>query len=243
METSNSNILSNKTFHLDVYADGPTLDEITVLDQNLIKGYTFNPTLFRMLKVTDYLSHCKLVVSACGDVPVSLEVIADDAEGMVHQARILGDLGSNVHVKIPITFTSGKSTIHVIETLVKDGLKLNITAIFSKAQVQIILPVLQDAGAIVSVFAGRIFDIGVDAVEITREIAEIVHAESNCKVLWASPRMVYDFKNASNANCDIITMVPSLIKKLSMFGMKPEDHSLNTVKMFFNDAVSSGYKI
>ena len=228
---------------VDIYADGPTLDEIESLGRGRVCGYTFNPTLFRALKVTDYLGHCRKVLEACGDAPVSLEVIADDADGMIRQARILSGLSQNVYVKIPITFTSGKSTRPVVEALAERSVKLNITAIFTKEQSIDILPPLRDQGAIISVFSGRLFDVGIDAVEATRAIADYVHAESDGKVLWASPRMVYDIKNAALANCDIITMQSALIKKCSLFGKLPEEYSLETVKMFYHDAVDSKYEL
>ncbi len=118
---------------IDIYADGPTLEEIKGFDPHLVRGYTFNPTLFRKLGVSDYLKHCHKLLRFCGEeTSVSLEVIADDYDGMVRQARILSELGSNVYVKIPITFTSGETTLPVIEALVKDGLKLNITDIHRK---------------------------------------------------------------------------------------------------------------
>ena len=228
---------------IEVYADGPTLEEISVFDTSLIKGYTFNPTLFKMLQVTDYLSHCKKLLQTCDYLPISLEVFADEEDEMIRQAKILGALGENVYVKIPITNTSGKSTVNVLKALVNEGIKLNITAIFTKTQVEAILPLLSKTESIISIFSGRIFDIGLDAVEITGEISELVHGQSNCKMLWASPRMVYDIINACNANCDIITMQSALIKKLSLFGKTPNEYSMDTVKMFYNDAADSGYKL
>ena len=147
------------------------------------------------------------------------------------------------HDKIPITDTNGETTLPVIQTLVEENTKLNITAIFTKDQVEGIVSCLKYAEAIISVFGGRIFDIGYDAVKVTHEIARIVHGESNCSVLWASPRMVYDIKNAHQAECDIITMRPELIKKLTLFNKSPEEFSMDTVKMFFNDAVSSAYTL
>lgn len=238
-----SKILSKEIFPIDIYADGPTLEEISELDKELIKGYTFNPTLFRMLKVTDYLGHCKKLIQVCSNAPVSLEVLADNAQGMLQQARILGKLGANVYVKIPITFTSGEFTSFVIKTLINEGVKVNITAVMSYRQVQHILPILGKSKGIISVFAGRLFDIGIDAVKAVSDMTDMVHKNSNCRILWASPRMVYDIKNACAANCDIITMQPSLIKKLSFFEKTPEEHSLATVKMFYQDAVTSGYEI
>jgi len=228
---------------IEIYADGPTLGEISGFDKNLIKGYTFNPTLFKMLKVTDYLGHCKKLLQTCDRLPVSLEVFADEPDEMIRQAKILGALGNNVYVKIPITNTSGESTVNVLTALVNKDIKLNITAIFTKTQVEEILPCLSKTDSIISIFSGRIFDIGLDAVDITLEISDLVHGQSDCKVLWASPRMVYDIINAVNANCDIITMQSSLIKKLSLFGKTPNEYSMDTVKMFYNDATESGYEL
>jgi transaldolase len=230
-------------YGVSIYLDGPSLEQVSEIDSNIVKGFTFNPTLFRNAGVLDYLGHCRKLLEACGGLPVSLEVIADGQEGMVHQAKILASLGPNVFVKIPITFTNGESTRKVIEILVAEGIKLNITAVFTVSQVETILPVLRQSHSIISVFAGRLFDIGIDAVEATRTIVDRVRSESNCSVLWASPRMVYDLKNASSSGCDIITMVPSLIRKLGLFNKSPEDYSLDTVKMFYYDAKASGYKI
>lgn len=232
---------SGKKFPIQIYADGPTLDEIESFDKSIVQGYTFNPTLFRKLNVTDYQGHCEKLLEVCGKNPVSLEVIADEQDEMIRQAQKLGILGENVYVKIPISYTSGESTLNVIKTLVNDGITLNITAVFTKQQVETILPCLSKTQSIISIFSGRIFDLGLNAVEITGEISELIHERSNCKILWASPRMVYDIINACNANCDIITMQSALINKLSLFGKSPDEYSLDTVKMFYKDAVESGY--
>ena len=228
---------------IQVYADGPTFNEIENFNTNLVKGYTFNPTLFRHLNVSNYLDHCKKLVEMCDEFPVSLEVIADDKDLMIKQGIKLGELGDNVFVKIPITYTSGDSTLRVIKTLVEKEIKLNITAVFTIEQVRTILPTLKHAEAIISIFSGRLFDVGLDAVKITGEIAELIHANSNCNILWASPRMVYDIINACNAHCDIITMQSALIKKLPLFQKSPEEYSLDTVNMFYDDAVRSEYKL
>jgi transaldolase len=238
MSTSYSSL---EELSINIFADGPQLNEIQTLKG--IKGYTFNPTLFKKLNVVDYLNHCKDILNICGDLPVSLEVFADDFEGMIKQARILSELSENVYVKIPITFTNSQSTLSVIKKLTEEDIKLNITAVFTINQVKYVLPILKESNAIISVFAGRIFDIGIDAVKITKEISEYVHKFSNCKILWASSRMVYDIINASKSNCDIITMQRSLINKLSLFKKTTEEYSLETVKMFYEDAKSSGYRM
>ena len=228
---------------IEIYADGPTLEEIESFDKSLIKGYTFNPTLFKILNVTDYLGHCNKLLETCENIPVSLEVFADNEAEMIRQGKILGLLGENVYVKIPITNTSGESTLSVLQALVDEEIKLNVTAIFTKTQVEEILPSLSRTESIISIFSGRIFDIGLDAVELTAEMSELVHQNSECKMLWASPRMVYDIINACNANCDIITMQSALLGKLSLFGKTPNEYSLDTVKMFCNDAANSGYTL
>ena len=230
-----------KNISIHIYADGPTLNEIDSFDKTLVKGYTFNPTLFKMLGVSDYLGHCNALLDRCGDLPVSLEVFADEENEMIRQAKILGSLRDNVYVKIPITNTAGVSTKNVINKLVNENIKLNITAIFTKGQVEKILPSLGNTESIISIFSGRIFDIGLDAVDITAEIAKLVHDNSGCKMLWASPRMVYDIINASNANCDIITMQSSLISKLHLFNKTPDEYSMDTVKMFYNETLLLDY--
>ncbi|MAX49405.1 MAG: transaldolase [Gammaproteobacteria bacterium] len=232
-----------KNLPIEIYADGPTMDEINGFDMSLIKGITFNPTLFRSLGVTDYLGHCKELIQVCGDTPISLEVFADDNDEMIRQGKVLGALSDSVYVKIPVTNTKGEYTTRVLEELASEKIKLNITAVFTKDQVTSILPYINHTKSIISVFSGRIFDIGLDAVDITREIADLVHSQGKCRVLWASPRMVYDAVNACNANCDIITMPTSLINKLALFGKTPEQFSIETVQMFYNDANQSAYEL
>jgi len=229
---------------IDIYCDGPNLEEIDEFGKDLVKGHTFNPTLFRNQNVEDYLGHSYELVKKCEPLPVSLEVFADDKEGMIEQAGILNELGENVFIKIPITYTNGKSTLPVMKVLANEKIKLNITAVFHKLQVEPILSVLRDSRSIISVFSGRLFDIGMNAVQVTKEISSLVHQHSNCKVLWASPRMVYDVINAINAECDIITMQPALIRKLKIFqNLSWKDYSLDTVKMFHDDAKISKYKL
>lgn len=237
-------ISPNSNHSISIFVDGPTNDEINHYNNvEIVQGYTFNPTLFRQLKVANYFEHCEELVALCGDLSISLEVIADDKEGMVRQAKKLSSLGNTVSVKIPVTFTSGESTKEVIEDLSKEGLNLNITAVFSKDQVQEFLPVMSGTNSIISVFSGRLFDIGQNAVEVTGEIADYIYENSKCRVLWASPRMVYDLLGACEAKCDIITMPSSLMKKIPLMGKSSREYSLDTVKMFYNDAVASKYTL
>jgi transaldolase len=226
---------------INIYADGATIEEIAGFDKSIVKGYTFNPTLFKSLGVVDYLGHCTRLAKLAGNLPISLEVISDTKDEMIRQARTLANIGDNVYVKIPITFCNGKSTFPVIHQLVSDRINLNITAIFTMRQIQEILPYIMNTHSILSVFAGRLFDIGKNATVEVFNMAELVHADSYCRLLWASPRQVYDIFNAVDAGCDIITMTPSLIKKLSLFDKTPKEYSLDTVKLFFEDAKNAKY--
>ncbi len=228
---------------IELYADGLNLDEFGKDYSIEIDGYTFNPSIFRKNGATNYLDYSKKIVQKSGDKPLSLEVFADDTNEMINQAKILNSLSKNIYVKIPITFTNGNYTSDVLKELVKLKIKLNITAIFTMNQIKTILPIVKNSGAILSVFAGRIFDCGEDANEIMKDICNLVNKESNCKVLWASPRMAYDYINAINCGAKIITMQLSQIKKLKMFEKKLEDYSLDTVKQFLKDANESGYKL
>jgi len=223
--------------------DGPQLNEINK-DYNIeIDGYTFNPSLFKKNGAKDYLGYSKEILSICSNKPVSLEVFADDKSGMIEQGMKLHSLSKNVYVKIPITFTNGESTISVIEELLKQNVKLNITAIFTLDQIKKIIKTVQNSESILSIFAGRIYDCGVDAKQKVKEMNEFIKENSKCKSLWASTRMPYDFVTATEINTDIITMQISHIEKLKMFGLELSDYSLKTVKQFYEDAKSSGFKI
>ena len=228
---------------IKLYMDGPQLNEINK-DYNIeIDGYTFNPSLFKKNGAKDYLGYSKEILSICSNKPVSLEVFADDKSGMIEQGMKLHSLSKNVYVKIPITFTNGESTISVIEELLKQNVKLNITAIFTLDQIKKIIKTVQNSESILSIFAGRIYDCGVDAKQKVKEMNEFIKENSKCKSLWASTRMPYDFVTATEINTDIITMQISHIEKLKMFGLELSDYSLETIKTFYEDAKSSGFKI
>jgi len=228
---------------IKLFADGLKIEEFENDFGIDIDGYTFNPSIFKNQGVKDYLDYSKKLIIKSNKKPISLEVFDDDEKSMIRQAKILNDLGENVFVKIPITYTNKEYTDKVLETLVKEKIKINLTALFTLKQIQKILPIVKDTNTILSVFAGRIYDCGLDANNIMREICDFVKNNSKCEVLWASPRMPYDYKGAINIGADIITMQSQQIQKLKLFGKKPEEYSLETVKQFFNDAKNSGYKI
>ena len=167
---------------------------------------------------------------------VSLEVIADDEFNCIRQAKILSKLGKNVYVKIPIIYTNGKSTKKLIEKLVKEKIKLNITAIFTLKQIKTILPSIKNTKTILSIFSGRIYDIGKNAEIEFKNMNSYIKKHSKCKTLWASCRMPYDYYTAGRSGADIITMSGSMIKKFDKFGYNSEKYSKETVIGFCNDA-------
>ena len=230
---------------IKIFSDGADLDSIMKACQSgIIKGFTTNPTLMARAGVSNYITFAREMLRIVPQLPVSFEVFSDDLESMSQQAHRLHELGDNVYVKIPVTNTKKQSTVPLVRELSKAGLKLNITAVFSLRQVLEIADVLNPGiPAIVSVFAGRIADSGRDPVPLMEKALDILRPLENTELLWASPREVYNIIQADAINCHIITVTPDLIAKTSKFGINLEDFSLETVKMFHNDALNSGFKI
>ena len=228
---------------IDLYVDGLKPEEFDKKFKLSIEGYTFNPSIFKKNGASDYMGYCKKILSKIDNKPVSFEVFADDETNMLLQALILSKLSSNVYVKIPIIFTNGESTVDVIKKLNQSNVKMNITAIFTLDQIKKILPSIKDTKNILSIFAGRIFDSGINAYETMQKINHFVKQNSNCRTLWASPRMSFDYISAIETGTDIITMQPEQIIKLEKFGKNLEEYSKETVKQFYDDAKSSGYEI
>lgn len=230
-----------KSRKIKIYIDGPEIKEI----KNFLSfdGFTFNPSLFKKLGAEDYLDFSKKIITETKEKPISIEVFADDYDTCLYQAKKINNLGKNVFVKIPITYTNGESTIKLIKKLSDDGVKLNITAIFTLNQIQDILEEIKNHGHILSIFAGRIYDIGKDASILFKEMSDYIHSNSKCLSLWASCRMAYDLIASEKAGADIITMTPALVNKINLFGTTPEEFSLETVKGFYNDAKKAGFKI
>jgi transaldolase len=229
-----------------IYADGADVrDMVAARDAGIVKGFTTNPTLMRKSGVSDYASFAKEALAATGDMPISFEVFADDFDEMERQARLIATWGQAVFVKIPITNTKGESAVPLIGRLSAAGVKLNITAILTLDQVRAVVDVLDPATpAIVSVFAGRIADTGVDPVPLMREAAQICAARPKAELLWASPRELLNIFQADEVGCHIITVTSDILKKYSTMVGKPLDElSLDTVKMFFNDAAAAGFKL
>lgn len=210
-----------------------------------IAGATTNPSLARKAGVTDYLAFCKDAAHAMGAKPISFEVFADDAAGMLRQAKTLAAVGPNVYVKIPITNTEGQPTTDVIRELAHEGVKVNVTAVFTHAQAWAAMGALKGgAPSILSMFAGRIADAGVDPVpHVAACVSMAKEFGPSIEVLWASPREILNVVHAGQAGCAIITMTPDLLKKLSNFGKDLRLYSLETVRMLTGDAVASGFRL
>ena len=178
------------------------------------------------------------------DLPISFEVFSDDFGTMEKEAREINSWGKNVFVKIPITNTKGESSSKLIERLSSDGINLNITAILTTEQVKKVVQNISDnSDTIISVFAGRIADTGRNPIPIMQECLSIIKNNSNAELLWASSRELLNIFHAEECGCDIITVTNDLLKKLKLVGKDLSELSLDTVKMFYNDAVSIGYKI
>lgn len=235
---------SLKELRLKIFADGADLDSIIdAYQEGLVKGFTTNPTLMAKAGITNYMTFATEVLRIVTDLPVSFEVFSDDFEGMRRQAHTLSKLADNVHVKIPITNTKGGSACPLIRDLSADGIKLNITAILALEQVKAVADALQpDVSTFVSVFAGRIADTGRDPVPIMKAALDILRPLPAAELLWASPREALNIIQAEEIGCHIITVTPAVLGK-AKFGMSLEDLSLDTVKMFYDDAQHSGFKI
>lgn len=241
---------------IKLYADGAAMEGIIESAKDpIIKGFTTNPTLMRLAGITDYARFAQDVISYLSnnrpETSLSLEVFADEPEEMIRQARKIDkwaiESGYRVYVKIPVMHTNGEPTYKVIETLNKEGILLNVTAVFDHIQINSVLEVLDEkTPAIISVFAGRIADIGYDAKEVIRSglYRRNTSNKHNVEFLWASSREAFNYIDAEDSGCDIITMTPDLIKKVNKFYMKSlRDFSKETCQMFYDDAVKSGYTI
>ena len=228
-----------------LFADGADLGGILKMYANpLIRGFTTNPTLMRKAGVDDYEAFARKVLAAVPDRPVSLEVFADDFAEMIRQAGIIASWGSNVNVKIPVTNTRREFSGPVIRELSEAGVTLNVTAIQTLEQVRRVAEALApSAPAIVSVFAGRVADTGVDPVPLMREAVKILAARPRAELLWASPRELLNIFQADEVGCHIITATNDILAKLPLVGKALDDYSLETVEMFRRDALAAGYAI
>ena len=230
---------------IKIFADGADLDSIQdIYQKKIASGFTTNPTLMAKAGVTNYLAFAREVLRIVTDLPVSFEVFSDDFEGMRKQALLLNELAENVYVKIPITNTARVSACPLIRDLSHRGIKLNITAMMTLQQVRDVAAVLHpDSSAFISVFAGRIADTGRDPLPIMRAALDVLRPLPKAELLWASPREALNIIQAAEMGCHIITITPDLLAKTKNFGKNLDEFSLDTVKMFYNDALKSGFSL
>jgi transaldolase len=210
----------------------------------LIKGLTTNPTLMRKAGVTDYEAFSRDILSIVKDKPISFEVFSDNFEEMEQQALKIAAWGDNVYVKIPVTNTKRTPAYPLIRKLAAYGIKLNITAIMTLTQVRDAVAALDPAvPSYVSIFAGRIADTGVDPVPLMAASVAVTALNPKAEVIWASPRELLNIFQADAVGCQIITVTNDILEKFSKVGYNLEDYSLDTVKMFYNDASAAGFRI
>ncbi|MDQ5974784.1 MAG: Transaldolase [Actinomycetota bacterium] len=230
---------------IKVFTDASTIPEIRgYASEPWVSGFTTNPTLMRKGGVTQYREFAIEAIEAAEGKPLSLEVVADDLETMTAQGLLLGSWGANVNVKIPITTTTGVSCLPVVRALLDAGVDVNVTAMMTDEQVAGLIEILGvDDDVIVSVFAGRIADAGIDPVPVMTRYVEWLAPLPKAELLWASPREVLNIVQAADCGCDIITVTPDLLRKLDLIGKDLTTFSLETVRMFYDDALSAGLEI
>ena len=228
-----------------VFADGADLDGILALAADpRISGFTTNPTLMWKAGLTDYSDFAQRLLERITRHPISFEVFADGVDEMRRQARLISGWGENVYVKIPITTTSGESMVPLVRELSESGVKVNVTALFTTAQVELVTEaVRQGAPSYLSVFAGRIADAGIDPVPIMARSVDIMVDAPRAELIWASPREVLNVVQADSVGCHIITMTHDLLGKLELLGKDLEQFSLETVQMFHRNAVAAGFNL
>lgn len=228
---------------IKVFADGANLEEmVRAYRSGTVQGFTTNPTLMRKAGVSDYESFARKVLGEIPDSPISFEVFSDEMDEMIRQARKIAQWGSNVYVKIPVTNTRGEFTGRVIKALSDEGIKLNVTAILTLDQVRKVSEALSPTThSIVSVFAGRIADTGLEPLPLMLDALQILQSRTLSELLWASPREVLNIVQADEIGCHIITVTNDLLKKLPLLGTDLADMSLQTVKMFYDDAKAAGF--
>lgn len=228
-----------------IFADGADIPGMLELYRNpVIKGFTTNPTLMRKAGISDYRAFALEILRAIPDRPISFEVFSDEFAEMERQALKIAEWGDSVYAKIPITNTRGESARDLVRRLARAGAKLNVTAILTLDQVRDIAPCLAEGpSSYVSVFAGRIADTGRDPMPIMAAAVELLGEYRNLELIWASPRELLNVFHADAVGCHIITVTHDVLKKLNLVGKELGEYSLDTVKMFHDDAEKAGYTL
>lgn len=230
---------------IDLYADGADINEMLKrYKDSTVKGFTTNPSLMAKSGIRDYVGFAKEVLKKIPDLPISFEVFSDEFDEMEKQALEIGSWGNNVYVKIPIMNTKAQGSMGLIRKLLDKGLKLNVTAICSQEQIEVLHKILKpEDDVIVSIFAGRIADTGLDPIPLMSGAVKKYSNLKKSRILWASPREVLNVYQAEDCGVHIITLTDALIDKLKLRGKSLQEFSLETVKMFYEDAKKCGFKI
>ena len=228
-----------------IFCDSADFTTIKKLNKNpLVSGFTTNPSLMRLSGAKNYKNYSLKLLKVCNKKPISLEVFGDTFEQMLRQAMIINSWGKNVYVKIPVVNSKGLFSGKVIKTLSHKGIKLNITAVYTVKQVKKILKCInKNSKTIISIFSGRMSDVGKDPVPIIKESVRLTRKMKNVEMLWASTREAYNYLQAKNCGCSIITMPSAIIQKISKFGKTYQELTLDTVKKFLRDSRDSNFKI
>lgn len=228
-----------------IFADGADRNSMLELYRNpLIRGFTTNPTLLRKAGVADYEAFAHDILQVIRDRPISFEVFADDFGEMERQACKIATWGENVYVKIPVTNTAGEPSFRLVRKLAGGGVKVNVTAVLTLDQVRDAADALADGpSSFVSLFAGRVADTGRDPVPMMAEALAILAPHPNTELIWASPRELLNLFQAASIGCHIITVTSDVLKKLELVGRDLTEYSLETVKMFRDDAMKAGYRL
>ena len=228
-----------------IFADGADkAGMVEMYEKPFIKGLTTNPTLMKKAGITDYRAFCKDILTSIKDKPLSFEVFSDDFSEMERQALEIASWGENVYVKIPITNTKQLPCYDLVKRLVAKKVKLNVTALMTLDQVKNVVASLDtNIPSYVSVFAGRIADTGYDPVPMMAKAVDILKAAPASELIWASPRELLNIFQADDIGCHVITVTNDILKKLSLVGYDLDQYSLDTVKMFYKDAVDAGFKL
>ena len=228
-----------------IFADGADRESMLESYANpLVSGFTTNPTLMHKAGVTDYRAFAHEIVAAIPDRHISFEVFSDEFDDMESQAREIATWGENVYAKIPVSNTKAQTSYDLVRTLSQDGVKVNVTAIFTLEQVRSVADaVYGGAPCCVSVFAGRIADAGLDYMPVMTESVDILKRNAHAELIWASPREVYNVVQADDIGCHIITCTNDIINKLPTLGKELNQFSLETVQVFYDDATAAGYSL
>ena len=228
-----------------IFCDSADFEVIKKFNKNpLVSGFTTNPSLMRLSGAKNYKNYSLKLLEVCNKKPISFEVFGDTFDHMLKQALIINSWGKNVYVKIPVVNSKGLFSGKVINTLSKKRIKLNITAVYTVKQVKkIIKSINKNSKTIISIFSGRMGDVGKDPVPIIKKSVTLTKKLKNVEILWASTREAYNYLQSKNCGCSIITMPPSIIQKISKFGKTYQELTLDTVRKFLKDSKDSNFKI